>query len=72
MITAFGTTESAVEAMKLGAYDYITKPLKSTKLELTLPRLLKQNLEIENRTLKRNWNGNIVFKTFIGKLGCYA
>src|ERR1035438_2577960 len=28
IITAFGTTETAVEAMKLGAYDYITKPFK--------------------------------------------
>src|SRR5262245_43046320 len=28
MITAFGTTETAVEAMKMGAYDYITKPFK--------------------------------------------
>ena len=32
MITAFATAETAVEAMKLGAYDYITKPFTSTQL----------------------------------------
>ena len=34
VVTAFGTVESAVEAMKLGAYDYITKPVHPDALEL--------------------------------------
>ena len=40
MITAFSTTEEAVEAMKLGAYDYITKPFKSAMVIDTIEQLL--------------------------------
>lgn len=54
LITAFGTTESAVEAMKLGAYDYITKPFKIDEVRINIANALRsKNLEIENRALKR-------------------
>lgn len=54
MITAFGTTETAVEAMKLGAYDYITKPFKIDEVRINIAHALKsKNLEVENRQLKK-------------------
>lgn len=42
MITAFGTTESAVEAMKLGAYDYVHKPFKIDEIRLVVKRALEK------------------------------
>ena len=41
MITAFGTVETAVEAMKAGAYDYITKPIDYEELALVVERALE-------------------------------
>ena len=41
IITAFGTTETAVEAMKLGAYDYITKPFKIDEVSILINNALK-------------------------------
>jgi len=38
LITAYGTVETAVEAMKMGAYDYVTKPFKIDELQLTVQR----------------------------------
>jgi two-component system NtrC family response regulator len=40
LVTAFGTVENAVQAMKLGAYDYITKPVNPDNLRLTVDRAL--------------------------------
>ncbi len=66
MITAFGTTETAVEAMKMGAYDYITKPFKIDEVRIVLANALRsKNLEGENRLLKKELNkeysiGNLV------------
>jgi DNA-binding NtrC family response regulator len=42
VLTAFGAVESAVEAMKLGAYDYIDKPSDVSKLKLAITRALKE------------------------------
>jgi two-component system response regulator PilR (NtrC family) len=54
MITAFGTTETAVEAMKVGAYDYITKPFKIDEVRLNIANALRSKaLEGENRLLKK-------------------
>ena len=53
IITAFGTTESAVEAMKLGAFDYIQKPFKIDDIRLVLKNALeKQGLQREMSILK--------------------
>ncbi|RJR49248.1 MAG: sigma-54-dependent Fis family transcriptional regulator [Desulfobacteraceae bacterium] len=55
MMSAYGTMESALEAMKLGAYDYISKPFKQDEVLLTLKkveereRLKAENLELKNR-----------------------
>jgi two-component system response regulator PilR (NtrC family) len=53
MITAFGTMESAIEAMKLGAYDYIHKPFKIDEIRLIVQKALeKQRLRKEISILK--------------------
>lgn len=67
MITAFGTTETAVEAMKLGAYDYITKPFKIDEVRLVIANALRsKNLEVENRTLKKELNKEYSFQNLVG------
>lgn len=67
IITAFGTTESAVEAMKMGAYDYITKPFKIDEVRLNVKNALRsKNLEIENRNLKKELNKEYSFKNLVG------
>jgi DNA-binding NtrC family response regulator len=54
MITGHGTIEEAVEAMKIGAYDFIQKPLDSTSLLKAVAKALeKQDLTAENRQLRR-------------------
>ena len=53
MITAFATTETAIEAMKQGAYDYITKPFKVDEVRLVVEKALeKVNLTAENQRLR--------------------
>jgi two-component system response regulator PilR (NtrC family) len=54
LITAHGTTESAVEAMKQGAYDYLTKPCSVDEIRLVVQKALeKSELSNENRMLRR-------------------
>ncbi|TYO98782.1 DNA-binding NtrC family response regulator [Geothermobacter ehrlichii] len=54
IITGYGTVESAVEALKLGAYDYIKKPFKADAIHLIVRLALEtQNLRREVRQLKR-------------------
>lgn len=53
MLTAYGTVESAVQAIKAGAYYYLTKPINFEELELTLKKALSQRaLEHENISLR--------------------
>jgi two-component system response regulator PilR (NtrC family) len=67
MITAFGTTENAVEAMKLGAYDYITKPFKIDEVRLNISNALRsKNLEVENRVLKKEMEREYSFQSLVG------
>lgn len=55
MITAFGTIENAVGAMKLGAYDYITKPFSADEIEIVVDRAMeRQRLRDENRILRND------------------
>jgi DNA-binding NtrC family response regulator len=57
MITAFGTIENAVGAMKMGAYDYITKPFSADEIEIVVDRALeRQQLRDENRFLRNDNN----------------
>ena len=67
IITAFGTTESAVEVMKKGAYDYITKPFKIDEVRINIQNALKsKHLERENRSLKRELQKEFHFQNLVG------
>jgi len=53
MMSAFGTVDTAIQAMKLGAYDYISKPFKSDEIILVLKKAEeRERLRQENRSLK--------------------
>ncbi len=53
IITAYGTIESAVEAMRKGAFDYITKPFRQEQILLTIEKVMKwRRLQKENLALK--------------------
>jgi two-component system, NtrC family, response regulator HydG len=74
IITAFGTVETAVEAMKLGAFDFLTKPfapevvrLKVERaLELAAARRARARLEAQNEYLKAEAEGRYQFAELIG------
>lgn len=67
VITAFGSTESAVEAMKLGAYDYMTKPFKIDEIKLIIKKALeKRVLTRENILLKKELGAKYNFSNIIG------
>lgn len=68
MITAFSSTEEAVEAMKLGAYDYITKPFRNDEIRLVVRKALEQReLKRENLQLKQRLAERYSFKSLIGQ-----
>jgi len=54
VITGYGTIESAVRAIKLGAYDYLTKPIADDELRLVVERAIRQQMLVsENANLRR-------------------
>jgi len=66
MVTGFGTVETAVEALKLGAFDYVTKPFKVDELLITVKRALEYNKALsENVTLKEQLTGKYRFENII-------
>jgi two-component system response regulator PilR (NtrC family) len=68
MVTAFASAETAVEAMKLGAHDYITKPFKVDEIKLVIQKALEQRLlRKENILLRREIESRSGFQNFIGK-----
>ncbi|RNC71059.1 MAG: sigma-54-dependent Fis family transcriptional regulator [Desulfuromonadales bacterium] len=67
VITAFGAVEAAVEAMKAGAYDFITKPFNREALKLTVRKALAmQGLTRENRRLKEELSEREAFRSIVG------
>ena len=67
VITGFGTIETAVEAMKRGAYDYLEKPFKVDDLRLTIQRALSYNDAVsENAYLKKQLKRKYQFDKIIG------
>jgi len=68
VITAHGTTESAVEAMKRGAYDYVTKPFSVDEIRMVVQKALeKKNLSTENRLLRRQLSDRVNLPSLVGK-----
>jgi two-component system, NtrC family, response regulator AtoC len=67
MITGHASVESAIKAMKDGAFDYITKPIKLDEVRITIKMALeKRNLLIENLLLKQQLKGRYAFDNIIG------
>jgi two-component system, NtrC family, response regulator AtoC len=67
VITAYGTIETAVNALKKGAFDFITKPFSISQLESRITRCFEiENLIEENRELKRQLKSGLPGKTLIG------
>ena len=67
MVTGYGSVETAVEAMKLGAYDYVTKPFKVDELQLTIQRALDFQCAVrENVYLKKELKEKYKFENIIG------
>jgi DNA-binding NtrC family response regulator len=68
MITAFGTVETAVEAMRSGAYDYVVKPVNLEELKLVLSRALEHlGLLEEIRTLRASLDEKYGFEHILGR-----
>jgi DNA-binding NtrC family response regulator len=70
ILTAFGTVETAVEAMKAGAYDYLTKPVHPDELSLVVGRALEHlRLVKEVSTLRANLDQKYGFENILGRAG---
>jgi DNA-binding NtrC family response regulator len=68
MITAYGSVEGAVDALKLGANDYFRKPWDNEKLLIEIDRMIsKRRLEHENTHLRRALKQRYSFPNIIGK-----
>ncbi len=68
MITAFGSIETAIEAIREGAYDYISKPFKLDEIKLTVRRALEQRrLVQENKHYRQELLDKYQFKNVIGR-----
>ncbi|MEJ2657236.1 MAG: sigma-54 dependent transcriptional regulator [Desulfobacterales bacterium] len=67
ILTGHGTIKSSVEAIKKGAFDYITKPVSSSELLIIVEKALKfKNLEEENKRLKKELKGKYHYKNIVG------
>jgi DNA-binding NtrC family response regulator len=67
MMTAFGSVETAVEAMKKGAYDYITKPFDKEELLLIIDRIKElKSLQAKNTEYQTYFQDQFNFDAFIG------
>jgi len=68
LMTAFGSIDAAVEAMRAGAYDYVTKPFEPESVLMTIERALERRaLEEENRRLRRAVDRTASFGELIGQ-----
>jgi DNA-binding NtrC family response regulator len=68
MVTAYGTVRTAVEAMKAGAFDYLTKPIDYDELALVVNRALEhQQLLEEVRNLRHTLDAKYGFESIIGR-----
>jgi|APSaa5957512622_1039677.scaffolds.fasta_scaffold01782_3 two-component system, NtrC family, response regulator AtoC len=67
IITAYATIDTAIEAIKLGAYDYLIKPFEIDKLLITLSHIKEcKSLKEENKELKKEISKIFDFSSFIG------
>jgi len=67
MLTGYGTIESAVEALRLGASDYLTKPVVDSELRVSIERAIRQQVLIaENTTLRRALDDRYAMDAIVG------
>ena len=67
LLTAYGSVETAVEAMKQGAYDFLTKPVNLDHLDMLIARALRsRDMEQKNRDLERQLDSKYGFENIIG------
>src|SRR5713226_4310095 len=68
VVTGYGTVQSAVQAMKNGAYDYVTKPFSMEELRLLLERVSSHlKLKTENRMLREKIKSKQGFGSIVGR-----
>ena len=68
LITAFGTMETAIEALKGGAFDYLSKPFKVDELLVQVGRALEnRHLIRENRDLRRQLGSQVQLSSLVGR-----
>src|SRR5437764_3789071 len=68
MMTAYGSVDTAVEAMKRGAYDFVTKPLNLDKVEILIARALQsRRTEQENRILRQQIDERFGLENILGE-----
>ena len=68
LLTGYGTIESAVEAIRIGAFDYLTKPVIDEELHLTIQRAIGQRRIVEeNKTLKAQLKERFGIANVVGK-----
>jgi DNA-binding NtrC family response regulator len=67
-MTAYGSVDTAVEAMKRGAFDFVTKPLNLDKVEMLIARALQsRRMEQENRTLRQQIDERFGLENILGE-----
>ena len=67
LMTAYSSVQTAVEAMKLGAYDYIEKPFDNEKILLIIDRILEfKKVKDENKELKKKIKQDYDFSSYVG------
>jgi len=68
MMSAYGTIETAIDCMKQGAYDYISKPFKNDEILLVLKKATeRERLKTENRELKEELHKECVFASMVSR-----
>jgi len=67
LMTAYSTVSTAVEAMKLGAYDYVEKPFENEKILLVIERIIElKKIKDENKELKIKLKQDYDFSSYVG------
>ena len=68
IVTGYGTIESAIEALKLGGYDYLQKPINFERLKILIQRILeKRKLLLENIQIRQRLKDRFSFDQLVGK-----